>query len=172
MKTSMGLTAMHNAATNGHAEIVDALLTAGAAPNARALSNATAVFCAAGAGHTGIVRRLLAAGSEVGVAAGAGATALHAGAGAGHLAIVQDLLDAHADVDMQVRLPISFASCIGSAVNSETDSVLIHGSPEMELRDGAICVSAGPEWRDGVAQRCRRRPRSGGQGAVGRQGRR
>lgn len=102
LKTSMGLTVLHNAATNGHCEIVEALLAAGASPNARALSNATALFCAAGAGHAAIVRRLLAVGAEIGVAAGAGATALHAAAGASHLAVVEDLLGAHADVDVQV----------------------------------------------------------------------
>ncbi len=102
LKTSMGLTALHNAASNGHTEVVELLLAAGAAPNARALSNATALFCAAGAGHTAIVRRLLAVGAEVGVAAGAGATALHAAAGAGHLPVVEALLDGHADVDVQV----------------------------------------------------------------------
>ncbi len=61
----MGLTPLHNAATNGHAACVDALLAAGASANTRALSNATALFCAAGAGHTEVVAKLLAAGAEV-----------------------------------------------------------------------------------------------------------
>ena len=52
LKTSIGLTALHNAATNGHADVIAVLLKAGASPNARALSNATAIFCAAGAGFT------------------------------------------------------------------------------------------------------------------------
>jgi len=51
LKTSVGLTPLHNAASNGHVRAIETLICAGAAVNARAGSNATALFIAAQNGH-------------------------------------------------------------------------------------------------------------------------
>ena len=51
LKTSVGLTPLHNAASNGHVRALETLICAGAAVNARAGSNATALFIAAQNGH-------------------------------------------------------------------------------------------------------------------------
>ena len=64
LKTANGSTALHNAATNGHDAIVEALLVVGSSVNARAVSGATPLFGAASGGHLTVVRRLLDAGAE------------------------------------------------------------------------------------------------------------
>ena len=51
LKTSVGLTPLHNAASNGHVSVIQVLIQAGAAVNARAGSHATALFIAAQNGH-------------------------------------------------------------------------------------------------------------------------
>ncbi len=51
LKTSVGLTPLHNAASNGHVAVIETLIQAGALVNARAGSNATALFIAAQNGH-------------------------------------------------------------------------------------------------------------------------
>ena len=51
LKTSVGLTPLHNAASNSHVRVIETLIRAGAAVNARAGSNATALFIAAQNGH-------------------------------------------------------------------------------------------------------------------------
>lgn len=56
LKTSVGLTPLHNAASNSHVRVMEALLCAGAAVNARAGSNATALFIAAQNGHLEVRR--------------------------------------------------------------------------------------------------------------------
>lgn len=55
-KTANGSTALHNAATNGHDEIVRLLLSHECAVNARALSGATALYGAASGGNLPVVR--------------------------------------------------------------------------------------------------------------------
>ena len=56
IKTANGSTALHNAATNGHDEIVGLLLSRDCAVNARALSGATALYGGASGGNIAVVR--------------------------------------------------------------------------------------------------------------------
>ena len=56
IKTANGSTALHNAATNGHDDIVRLLLDRDCAINARALSGATALYGAASGGNLLVVR--------------------------------------------------------------------------------------------------------------------
>ena len=56
LKTSVGLTPLHNAASNGHVAVIETLIQAGALVNARAGSNATALFIAAQNGHLEVLR--------------------------------------------------------------------------------------------------------------------
>ena len=55
LKTSVGLTPLHNAASNSHVAIIEVLIRAGASVNARAGSNATALFIAAQNGHAEVL---------------------------------------------------------------------------------------------------------------------
>ena len=55
LKTSVGLTPLHNAASNSHVTVIEVLIKAGASVNARAGSNATALFIAAQNGHVEVM---------------------------------------------------------------------------------------------------------------------
>ena len=55
LKTSVGLTPLHNAASNSHVAVIEVLIKAGASVNARAGSNATALFIAAQNGHVEVL---------------------------------------------------------------------------------------------------------------------
>ncbi len=55
LKTSVGLTPLHNAASNSHVAVIEVLIRAGASVNARAGSNATALFIAAQNGHAEVL---------------------------------------------------------------------------------------------------------------------
>ena len=83
-KSTNGLTALQQAAAEGHTEAADLLLSAGAAVDACALSNATALYNAANGGHLAIIERLLRAGADVDAKTSGGCTPLHAAASGGH----------------------------------------------------------------------------------------
>ena len=83
-KSTNGLTALQQAAAEGHTEAADLLLSAGAAVDACALSNATALYNAANGGHLAIIERLLRAGADVDAKTSSGSTPLHAAASGGH----------------------------------------------------------------------------------------
>ena len=84
------------AAQNGHVELVDKLLAAGADANA-GTNRGTALLAAAGGGHLEVVDKLLAAGADVNADGNAdGWTALQVAAGGGHLEVVGKLLAAGA----------------------------------------------------------------------------
>ena len=94
------------AASNGDADIVQALIAAGAGVNAAGAdvnaatsSGDSALIGAAGGGHTEIVQALIAAGADVNVANSSGDSALIGAAGGGHTEIVQALIAAGADVN-------------------------------------------------------------------------
>jgi len=91
------------AADAGEAEIVDALLAAGARPSVAADDGDTALIAAARWGHRAVVARLLAAGADVETRNGDRLTALMAAAGRGDLECVRLLLAAGADPDARVR---------------------------------------------------------------------
>ncbi len=92
-----GMTALHWAAENGHAEVVQALLaTPGILVNTQAHDGNTALHEASYEDHLPVIQALLAApGIEVNTPDPFGMTALHWAAENGHLSVVQALLTAH-----------------------------------------------------------------------------
>lgn len=90
--THLGVSALHAAAANGHENIIELLLAAGA--NVNDSSHGTALQAAAAAGHLPVVEKLLAADADVNIdtVSCGGRTALQAAAEAGHIDIVQLLL--------------------------------------------------------------------------------
>ena len=57
-----GLSPLHLAAASGHAEVVEALLAAGAGIEVKEKGGVTPLHCAAASGHVAVVEKLLAAG--------------------------------------------------------------------------------------------------------------
>ncbi|XP_019642608.1 PREDICTED: uncharacterized protein LOC109483910 [Branchiostoma belcheri] len=94
-------TALHKASENGHTGTVQALLTAGAAIDARSNSlwKWTALHSASEHGHTGTVQALLTAGATVDAPDSGRRTALDHASKHGHTGTVQALLTAGATVD-------------------------------------------------------------------------
>jgi ankyrin repeat protein len=92
------LTALHHAASGGHAKTVQLLLDAGAAVGVATAHGQTALHVAACAGHIAVLQVLLDAHAAVDAADAQGNTALHMAAHKGHTAVVQLLLDAGADI--------------------------------------------------------------------------
>lgn len=79
-----GWTALMYAALGGHLDAAQALLGAGALPDAANADGARALMLAAWQGHEGIVRLLLQAGARIDAADRRGATALHYARQQGH----------------------------------------------------------------------------------------
>ena len=112
---SDGLTALHWAALNGNAQMVDLLLYAGATvePLTR-VGGYTPLHLAARSGHAGVVEKLLAGGAEVDAWTTTGVTALHFAAAGDFHESVRLLAAAGADVNagdgFQHRTPLVFAA--------------------------------------------------------------
>jgi len=110
-------TELIEAATNGEAEKVQALLKAGADPNAIDGYYISALMRAAGEGHTGAVKALLDGGANVNMTSlWLGQTALMAAADGGHAEVVKTLLLAGADVNATAedgRTALMFAKSKG-----------------------------------------------------------
>lgn len=90
---------LHRAARDGHLEIVDRLLRAGAAVDAPSAAGATALHEAATHGRVQIVDRLLQAGADMNARSRYEKTALMRAARSGHLEVVGRLLRAGADMN-------------------------------------------------------------------------
>ena len=96
-ESSDGETALHIAAFNGHLDVVDSLLLAGADPNdvaGQALVDHTPIEQAALKGHDAIVLRLRESGAEL-------RYALHSAAFNGHISTVNLLLSMGAPTDLR-----------------------------------------------------------------------
>ena len=87
------------ASDTGHADIVQVLLTAGAAKDQAEETGVTPLCVASVRGDVGIVQALLIAGAAKDQARETGATPLYHAADTGHIAIVQALLTAGAAKD-------------------------------------------------------------------------
>src|SRR5262249_21757211 len=110
-----GVTALHWAARRGEADLVAALVAAGA--NARATTEFgafTPLHLAAERGSSAVVKALIAAGAPVEAKTSTGATPLMFAAASGDTASVAALVDAHADVNAtegdRLQTPLIFAA--------------------------------------------------------------
>jgi ankyrin repeat protein len=111
------------AADEGHAEIVDLLLEAGADVNARNECGWIALLSAVRNGHVHIVDRLLGAGSDVDAAGGFHpATALQIAADRGFVDVTTSLIRAGADPDAKGQFG---PSLIGAASSGHGTIVLL-----------------------------------------------
>ncbi|XP_078620263.1 uncharacterized protein LOC144887137 [Branchiostoma floridae x Branchiostoma japonicum] len=90
-------TALHNASSNGHTGIVQALLTAGARVDPRAYMRYTPLHNAASNGQTRTVQALLTAGADINARDHRNRTPLHKAAENGHPECVRALLKAGAN---------------------------------------------------------------------------
>jgi ankyrin repeat protein len=85
---------VYTAAQNGHVNVVDLLIAAGANVNAtRPGDGATPLYIACGRGNVVMVERLIAAGADVNMARVDGFTPLHKAAQQGHTGVVSVLLE-------------------------------------------------------------------------------
>ena len=96
---SLGATAVHHSALNGHMPILRLLLEQGANIDAATTDGGTALHHSALRGDHDIVLLLLDGGANMYAAAEDGKTALHYSAVRGHTSIVQLLLDRGANID-------------------------------------------------------------------------
>ena len=104
-----GVTPLALAATNGNAEIVDALLDAGADANTASPDGATALMTAARTGRRAAVKTLLDHGAAVNIREQwFGETALMWAAAEDHPDVVQLLIDSGAELDAR-SVPLEFA---------------------------------------------------------------
>jgi ankyrin repeat protein len=95
---SRGRTALHKAAAGGHADVVCALLAAGADPNASDKAGVTPLLDAAASGDLQTVEALLAADAAANAADVRGETPLIVAARKGHTRVVARLIAAGADL--------------------------------------------------------------------------
>ena len=94
-----GLTRLHVAAREGHADIAELLLQAGADVNAKGQDGQTPLHVAAVGGHTELAKLLLEHGVDANASDKHGQTPLRWAAAQGHLEVAQLLLKAGADVN-------------------------------------------------------------------------
>jgi len=100
IKGTYGMSALQAAADGQHAEVVNALLEAGADPDiSGGLVDETPLKMAATYGYEAIVKLLIAAGAEVDAPDNSGVTALGIAAGRAHSGTVKILLAAGADIN-------------------------------------------------------------------------
>ncbi len=114
-----GMTALHWAASNGHAEIARTLLYAGATVRATTrLGGYTPLHLAARSGDTEIAGILLDAGADPGAFTATGVTAMHFAADADAGGVVEALVERGANVDARdgfsERTPLMFAAVRGA----------------------------------------------------------
>ncbi|XP_060043500.1 ankyrin repeat domain-containing protein 23 isoform X3 [Erinaceus europaeus] len=94
-------TALHWACLKGHSQLVNKLLEAGAAVDARDLLDRTPVFWACRGGHLDILKQLLNQGAEVNAQDKISSTPLHVAVHTGHCDCLEHLIACGAHIDAQ-----------------------------------------------------------------------
>ena len=110
------VTPLHEAARDGHAGIVRALLADGAEVDARAEGEVTPLHLAATLGHTATSRALIEGGANVNARAEGKTTPLHYAATFGHTATVRALIEGGANVNARAEgkaTPLHSATAAG-----------------------------------------------------------
>ncbi len=120
-----GMTALHWASHNGHADVAQVLIYAGA--NLRAttrMGGYTPLILASANGHAEVIEALLEAGADVHATTSTGTTPIHLAAAAGSARGVAALLDRGADVNVAESVyeqtPLMFA-----ASSNRTDAMVV-----------------------------------------------
>jgi ankyrin repeat protein len=113
-----GVTALHWATRHGDADLVTALVTAGANPRATTqFGSYTPLHLAAERGSVAITKALVSAGAPVDARTNTGATPLMLAAAAGDVGVITTLLDKGAAVNAQesdrLQTPLIFAAAMG-----------------------------------------------------------
>ena len=138
-----GMTALHWASHNGHADVARVLIYAGA--NLRAttrMGGYTPLILASANGHAEVIEALLQAGADPNATTSTGTTPIHLAAGAGSAHGVAALLDHGADVNVvesvYEQTPLMFA-----ASNNRTDAmaVLIDRGADLALATKVVPIS-------------------------------
>lgn len=102
-KDASGFTALHYAASGGHADVLAILLDGGAKIDAIGSRGETAILLAAGAGKTEVVELLVSRGADLNRAASDGKTPLIKAATGGYYEVVKALLEGGADPSLKDR---------------------------------------------------------------------
>jgi ankyrin repeat protein len=130
-----GMTVLGWAALAGHADVVAALLDAGAESNlADSIAAETPLMSAVRNGSEAAIRCLLDAGAEVDRPDRSGWTALLQAARSGHVVSLQLLLDAVADIDHKGRFGVSALSLASYFGHTEAVRLLLDRGAEVDIR--------------------------------------
>ena len=131
-----GYKALREAARDGQAEMVEALLDAGVAINERDDEDeATALMLACQNGHHPIVATLVTLGADVGATMKAKKTALEFATTEGHSGIVQSLLVGKADVNASSSSSYTPLMLACSRGHKETAATLISGRADVNAQE-------------------------------------
>jgi ankyrin repeat protein len=138
-RSADGTTALHWAARNNDAMLVDRLLRAGARPHPENRYGVTPIALACESGSAAVVERLLQAGVSANATGPYGETALHTCAHAGNTAAVRVLIAAGASVDpgdnWRGQTPLMWAAAEG---HPQTMQVLIEAGADVDARSTII----------------------------------
>ncbi len=151
-----GMTALHWAGLNGHAEMAEVLLYAGARPDATTrLGGYRPLHLAARNGHAEVLATLLARGSDPNAPTVTGARALHFAAASGSAETVSALLAAGAEVDAPEsaagQTPLMFAAAAGRV---EAMQALLDAGADPSIASRVVDYAAVAE-ADGVDRKRR-----------------
>jgi serpin B len=114
-------TALHDAAIEGHKEIVELLIGKGANIEAKNSYGETALYCAAEANHKEIVELLIDKGADVNARDTYGKTPLEQAAGWGYDGVVRALITGGADATIRIAIYAGALEKVKSLIESGTD---------------------------------------------------
>lgn len=134
-KCSFGRSFLHVAASLGHLDVCEALLTLGAKVDILNIARQTPLMIAAKSGHLELLSCLLSSGAKVNATDDWRNTALNHAAAQGHVDVCAKLLDAGADASLSSRL--GFCPILSASSNGHADcvSALLERGLNIESRD-------------------------------------